>query len=356
MPFFDLIGRTSRLGKRENAGKREACVRCKPNSEDALRSYGVDLRNEDSKPDGVAAPSRGLAYWADIARPGEKVYSRTIDEMAAHPRFAEACRASLTRAVARASRDPVMNRLSKNLTRLVYAYMVLYLEARGDITLKAIKELCREMDLWSAGRAQALLFHLRAIGYLARDPDNTDRRSPRYIASPEMKAALREVLVDDLNAFSLIEPEAAMAAERVTEPEFFRAFMRQMGSGIVAAMKFRPKRLISHFAERDAGLVMLWEVLLSAQEGDSFPPRGPLKMSLIALARKYAVSRAHVFRVFSKAEELGLLTRDADRQTGVITEPFAQDIREYQTIVFMGFAKCAQVAFDETAARTHSAA
>jgi hypothetical protein len=164
-----------------------------------------------------------------------------------------------------------------------------------------------------------------------------------------MKENLREVMADELRAFSLIEPQAAVAADRLVEPDFFRAFMIRLGEGFVAGLKNRPARVISHFAERNAGLIILWDILLSAQEGDTYPPRGLLKMSITELSQKYGVSRSHVFRLLRDAEKLGFLKRNADDQTGTITDVLAHDVAEFQVTTFLGLSVCCHHAFQATA-------
>ena len=301
----------------------------------------------NNAPAGRSPTSRGLAYWRDAVSAG-KIPPHIFTEMMTHPRFADACRASQRFSVENAGRDPVLARVTIDTSRLVYGYLVLYLDARGAITLKAVQDLCADIGLASHGRAQAILFHLRAIGYLQRDPDNTDRRSRRYLPSQEMKAALRACIAGELRAFALMEPEAGRAAERLVEPEFFRVFVHRFGEGIVHALKYRRIRPIGHFTESNAGYVMLRDVLLTAKDDDSYPPRGPLKMSVRELARKYNVSRTHILRVFRGAETRGLLTRNPDAQTVTLDDAFGLDIAEFETTVFLGMATCAQHALEKT--------
>ena len=315
---------------------------------------GSDARDSDAIR-GDLAPA-GLVYWCEVTKGGGKVAPEVFAEMTARPRFGEACRASHSFSIERTGRDPVLARVTKDTSRLVYGYLVLYLDAHGAITLKGIQHLCREIGLAGHGRAQAILFHLRAIGYLRRDPHNADRRSRHYLPSPEMKTALRDSLGAELRAFSLVEPEAGRAAERLAEPEFFRAFLLRWGKGLVDALKNRSRRPISHFSDRNAGLVMLYDVILTAKEDDTYPPRGPLRMSVRELARKYDVSRSHVLRLFRDAEALGLLTRNADEQTVRLSEAFTRDIVEFQAVIYLAMATCAQHAYDATAAGASTAA
>lgn len=303
----------------------------------------------DSAPDtSPVAASPGLSYWSEATDRLKEPRRDAVALMLAQPRFADACRASLGRSLARHGRNKLLTRVTRDISRLIYAYLVVYLDARSGITLKAIQELTNALNVASPGRAQAILLHLRAIGYIRPDPTSGDRRSHRYVPSPEMQENLREVIADELQAFSLIEPEAAVAADLLAEPAFFRAFMIRFGDGIITALQNKPSRAISLFAERNAGLVILWDIFLSAQEDASYPPRTTLKMSVTELAQKYGVSRSHVFRLLRDAENLGFLNRNADDQTGTITDELANDVADFHVVVFMGFAMCCQYAFEAT--------
>jgi IclR helix-turn-helix domain len=284
--------------------------------------------------------SPGLAYW-------EAAIEGRLDPagaalMAAQPGFADACRLSDRNTIERHGRNPLPSRFAKDLTQLFYAYLVLYLEARDGITLTAIRDVCREIGLASRGRALAILVHLRVIGYIHADPNKADGRVRRYLPSEQMTTALRGVVTDELQAFCLVEPAAAGLAERLAEPEFFKAFVLQAGKGLLNAVKARPTSDISHFANRDAGMLVLSHILASAEDGDTYPPRGPVRMSVTELAKKFDVSRSHVFRLLRDAEKLGLLTRNPDEQTGTITEKLCADIIAFHVFVFLGLASCLQ--------------
>jgi IclR helix-turn-helix domain len=325
----------------------------------------MEIQGKDSRPDRLhcpagedrftreentpAAASPGLAYWCSAIVAHKEIAPKDMAFMIAQPRFADACRASIRSSTERYGRNRLLSRVTRDISRLFYGYLVLYLDARGGITLSAIQDLCRGIGLASPGRAQAILFHLRAIGYIKTDPASTDRRSRRYVPSPEMRDSLREALTDELRAFSLIEPDAGIAADRLIGPAFFRAFMMRFGKGLIAGLQTKPARVITHFAEPNAGLVILWDILSSAQDGDCYPPRGPLKMSVTELSQKYGVSRSHVFRMLRDAEKLGFLKRNADEQTGTITDVLARDVAEFQVAVFIGLAACCSAAFEMTA-------
>ncbi len=98
---------------------------------------------------------------------------------------------------------------------------------------------------------------------------------------------------------------------------------------------------LTHFAERNQGTIILWDILYSAAETDVYPPKGPLRMSVHGLSRKYKVSRSHVFNLLHDAEAKGLLKRDSDAQTGSLCEPLREALILFQASSFLGVGMCA---------------
>lgn len=292
---------------------------------------------------GQQAPP-GLAYWAHHIEGQATTNPALVAQFAAQPGFAEACRTTMRTALARANRDPVMARVTRDMSRLMYGYLVLYLDARNNgITLSAIQDFCSEIGLASPGRAAAILVHMRAIGYIKPNP-TPDRRTRGYVPSPEMKAALREAITGEARALALIEPEALRVAERLEDPAVFKAYLQRLGVSLANMMRTSTPGSIALFADRNAGMIVLFDILTSAAEDDVYPPRGTLNMSVTALAAKFQVSRSHVFRLLRDAEKGGYLKRNADEQTGTITEKFAADLIEFHAYVFMGISLCAHFA------------
>ena len=291
-----------------------------------------------------------LAYWSAGIEGRTDVDPEAVAIMVAHPRFADACWMMIGKMLERYRRPGVANGFGRDVSRLFYGLLVIYLDARGGITPTAIEDLCRAAGIASPGRARVILLHLRAIGYIRSDPANKDRRSRRYVVSAEMRTVVHEIIVDQLRAFSLIEPAAAVAADRFEEAAFCRAFFLRLGAGILEGMKIRPIRPSSHFVQSTAGGLILLDILASAKMRDTYPPRESLRMSVAELARKYRVSRSHVFRLLHEAEKRGLLRRDADDQTGFIEDALADDLREFYVTIFMGLAACCHQAFRATRA------
>lgn len=293
----------------------------------------------------------GLAHWnAVVAR---RLKLEDIGLMIAQPRFEEAARLFFAQSQSRRDRFPEFSRVLKDTRRLLYGFMVLYLHARDGITLARIRQVCEEMNLASPGRAAAILVHMRMIGFVRPDPEQPNKREKRYLPTPELEGGIHRILHDDLRALSLIEPDAARAEQRLADPEFFRQFVLRGGEGL-----FNLRHTLigtTFFAERDAGLSILIDIVLSAEPDDVFPPKGPLRMSLKDLARRHGVSRAHVFRMFRDAEKLGLLTRDADTQTGTLGEETRTAVTAMAATMFIGYSVCCEHALRATSDRARAA-
>ena len=283
--------------------------------------------------------SFGLAFWQDACAGKPRIPSEILDKMIAEPRFAEASKRAFGCTLSRQRRFPVLSRALKDSRRLIYVHFVMFLHARGGITLTRIQQLCSELGLASPGRATAILLGLRTLGYIHAAPEQPNKRERLYLPSPELEDAMRAAMIDDAECLALIEPDAARAAARLTEPAFFREYMLMFGEGMMQFLRNGGNPASAFFAERDAGLIILYDMILSASPGDEFPPKGPLQMAVTDLAKRYGVSRSHVFRLFRDAETKGIIAR-ADANTGTLSEDMRAAVVELSASLLVGFAIC----------------
>lgn len=290
----------------------------------------------------------GLAYWANAVLNRDGIDAAAYARLIGDPRFIEAARQSARNAVARHTGNPLMSRNLKDVRRSIYGMFTLYLDARGEFSLKAIREVCAELGFASPGFAAAILMRLRMMGFITRDTAPSDKRMRRYIASPVMKRGYMDVFRNELLAFGCIEPEALDAAEALKDPEVFRHYALTAGRGLSRIVRTAQPNPITPFATRDAGLPILYEIALSGAQDDTYPPRGPVRMAVAPLARKFEVSRSHVLRLLREAETLGLLRRDADELTGELDETLREGLRVFHASFFISTAGCAYSALQAT--------
>lgn len=269
---------------------------------------------------------------------------RWLALMTSQPGFERAARTSMKDSLARYDRTPLMMHISKDIVRMFYGYFALVLDARGGLTLSAMQELCTELGISSLGRAQAMLIHMRMIGFIKPNPERSDRRAKPFVPTVPMVNAFMEVMTEQSRALSIIDPNAAKLPDLFRNPEFFRAYMLEIGKGMTNLIKRDKPNPLQLFARRDAGMIMLYKICDSAEDGDSYPPRGPVRISVSALSKHYGVSRSHVLKLLRDAEAQGSLRRNADEQTGVIEEPLRQALISAHNATFIGISISARKA------------
>jgi DNA-binding MarR family transcriptional regulator len=298
--------------------------------------------------------NRGLAYWSDAVADRGVIDPAARAVLVGHPAFPDACRFMVARTLAWSQKDSVYARAFADVSRYIFGMLALYLDARGGLTHSAICDLLEGMGIASPRRATAILLRLRMIGYVRPEEQRTDRRVRRYVPTGAMKAAFRGAQRIELEALAHIEPDAAHAAARLDEPDFYAAYVRRLGDGLQAVIRGPARNAVQIFAEHNGGLSILFSIITSAKDGDTYPPRGLLKMSVRELARTHGVSRSHVQRLLMKAEEKGLIERDADAQTGTLTERLREGLIQLHVGQLAGNAACAHAAFAATDAPAQS--
>lgn len=291
--------------------------------------------------------SPGLAYWRYVTdRIVDSLNQEAFATLVAQPRFFDACRLMVRDSVDDHFRSPIIARATRDMRRFFAGLFVLNLDAEGELTLATVKALCRELGLASPGRAAALLIQLRFIGFIVPAPVQRDRRARRYIPSPQMRSCFETFFRDTLKAAALIEPEVLRVADNLDDPQVYRAFLSKLALGTASLARIRTQNPLTVFARHAAGMGIVYQIALSGDADDTFPPRGPVRMSVAALARQFKVSRAHVLRMLKLAEKEGSLHRNGDDSTGVLCEPLRQTLLEFWAVQMMGTFACAHAALE----------
>lgn len=290
----------------------------------------------------------GLGYWAKAILNRNDIEEKALARLMAHPAYVGAMRQSARAAVARHAANPLMSRNLKDSRQAVYGIFTLYVAARGELSLKTIREVCAELGFASPGFAAATLLRLRLMGYIVREAKQSDGRVRHYIPSPAMKQAYTEVFRNELLAFAAIEPDALAAAEAMSDPQILHHFILMAGRGLSKIVRSSPPTPITPFAARASGLAILYEIALSGADGDTYPPRGTVRLAVAPLARKFEVSRSHVLRMLRDAERQGLLRRNADEMTGQFDEKLRDALCLFHAANFLSGALCAYTAMQAT--------
>jgi hypothetical protein len=292
----------------------------------------------------VTAPSP--AYPRADANPAPQA---AIAALRARPGFTQALRASAGGMAALYQGRHLLTWLMDDRGRLLFGYSALYLHLTRDatdptsgLTPTRMKALCAELDICSAGRAGAMLSLMRFSGYLTPDIQVVDRRQRRLVATEKLFVLLRARWRLIIGAMApLFEDGAAMLAaldDPVTERAFVIAMVTRFRAG------FRPVHsapALGLFGERNAGILILMNLVASGAADDTVPPGRPTPISIAALARRYAVSRPHVLKLIRDAGEEGFIERIGPDNSKVLFKPrLAEALENFFATVYLFMAAC----------------
>ena len=280
---------------------------------------------------------------------GERFSDAAIAEMKTHPRFGEAIRRTLEGDLELCRRDRWVHRLNRDIGHYFLAMLCLYLHTSGGLSLRRLQALCLDINLCGRDRAIALLIQMRLMGYVTPLPRSVDARVRWYAPTAGLTAAVRAFMRNDLEAAVLLDPSGRPALERFDDATVFERFMQTFGEGLMAAAKVhKPKDpSLDLFTRRAGGMMTMFALILGGREGDVMPPRGPVRVSVRALAQHARVSRAHVLRLLREAEQAGYFKRDSDEGEGLMSPLLRQEIELLFAILFLSMAVCAREAAAE---------
>ena len=275
----------------------------------------------------------GLGLW-DIQL-GDTIRDEAIADFLARPRLEEAMRNSVGKALEFCDTDPLAHANFRDVGRLILATIALYLDATGGLTHRRLREIATEAGTLSAGRATAILLHLRMIGYVTAKATRADGSARLYVPTEKMKAVFRRRIRIEVESLAMLEPEIAPLLATFDEDETFQILISHFGALIGRVPEHRHEIALKRYdaiTTKNSGTIMLFGLFQAADKGSDFPPAGLAPVNVSAMARRFGVSRAHVLRVLREAEEAGFLSRMPGGDGVVLTPYLAEAFRLYYAI------------------------
>jgi hypothetical protein len=239
----------------------------------------------------------------------------------------------------------LLNSLMNDRARALFAHVALYLHfvSEPGLTVGAMKELCVRLGLCGPGRCEAVLALMRAAGLFIAAP-HADRRRRLLVPTEKLIALQCERWAAHLEAMRLVMPKAEHYCAALGDEVFVRAFVISLVEKFIAGL-----RVLDHapglemFAERNAGMVILFSLALAGPAEGPFPPTAPVPLSINALATTFSVSRKHVLTLLRDAEAHGLLARGGPGNDEINLLPSARESLEMLFATMFGLlAQCAE--------------
>ena len=268
----------------------------------------------------------------------------------AHPRFAEALRMSAAGLVELYQGGHLLNWLIDDRGRMLFGYFALYLHVTYDradpssgLIPTRMRRLVTELGICSPGRAPAMLSLMRFGGYLTPAVEVVDRRQGRLLATDKLFALLEARWRLHFGAMAPLFDDGEAMLRALDDPGVRRALMIAMAERFLAGFRIATHApQLGLFGERNAGLLIFSSLMVAGEPDDTVPPARPVPISIAGLARRFAVSRPHVIKLFRDAEGQGLIARRGDRVE--IKPPLADGARDFFAALYLFFAACAREA------------
>ncbi len=297
------------------------------------------------------APARGQRLFD-----AEGLSAGSIAAVRSHPRFPAALRAAADSFTRHFQGNRLLNTVVNDRGRVIIANMGLYMHFFGipgdpepGLTSGRMKKMCAELKICSPGRAETMLLIMQLFGYLEAGPRVSDRRRRLLVPTEKLIASHRERWRMLLEATAPMLAEGTIVLDNLSRDDFMRAFVRQLGDHFFAGL-----RVLDHapglglFAERNAGVMIMFSLLLAGAPDDTMPPAGPVAVSISDLSRRFGVSRAHVRKLLRDAAEEGYLERTGGEEGRFLLLPRFKDAAEnFLATVFLYLAHCAHIAMGE---------
>jgi hypothetical protein len=259
--------------------------------------------------------------------------------------FQAAMRTAARSTVALYRGNRLLNSLMNDRARALFAHVALYLHFVGEpgLTVGAMKELCVRLGLCSPGRCEAVLALMRAADFFSAAP-HADRRRRLLVPTEKLIALQCERWAAHLEAMRLVMPKADDYCAALGDEVFVRAFVISLVEKFIGGL-----RVLDHapelemFAERNAGMVILFNLALAGPADGPFPPAAPVALSINAQATTFSVSRKHVLTLLRDAEAQGLLARGGPGNDEITLLPRAREGLEMLfATMFVFLAQCAE--------------
>jgi len=263
-----------------------------------------------------AEAALALAAWRYCGPGGYEPYLR-------HPACGTQARATLNNWLVIPGRGSPLEGSLQDIAHWVAAEKAMVLAAQPEgLTAATLARLLRKLKLASRGRARATLIYLQYRRLIEPIPEPDPGGERRYRPTQALTDFINGRFRRDLEALAPVEPLAGAVLARWEEPGVFERFMEAGEAITLAAIRYKPDQTLTLgvLAERNAGLTVMGQILLTDDPGGVFPPRGPIRLNVLDLVRRSGAPRHQVNHLVKLARQAGFLVARPDGTTA-----FGQD-------------------------------
>lgn len=244
----------------------------------------------------------------------------SLDE---RPGFAAAVRNSTTGSLALLDDDARFYRCISDIPTYALGVLALYLHSTDRLYHRGLQEATR--DLFSAGRATAILARMQRAGLIVPRDDFQRGRQRRYAPALAMIEAFRTCYLIELRSLALIEPRIERLVEAYDDPAIFDGIIAYIARMHLAAPALDQKLVepLSGVGRRSMGLFTAYALAEAASAAGHGRAEGVIEINISRLSNRLGVSRTHTRRVLKTLEDGGLIIQEREGAGLTLTPGFA---------------------------------
>jgi DNA-binding MarR family transcriptional regulator len=280
---------------------------------------------------------------------GGPLSDAAVARVGADPRFPEAIRTLTSGILALYRGNRFLNALINDRGRMIIGYLALYLhegaapDGRGSgFSVGQLKALCAAAGTASPGRTGAMVAMMRMAGYITSAPAPDDRRRHILVPTEKLRLAHRDRWTCVAETVRVVMPDAADAFA-LGDTEFEAAYIRRTAGYFLDGFRIidvAPE--LQLFLDRNAGVMILFSMMLAGETADTIPPTRPIALSISGIAGRFGVSRVHVRTLLRDAETAGLIERTGENSGSIMIRPeLANAARIFFASMILFVAHCA---------------
>jgi hypothetical protein len=251
---------------------------------------------------------RAAVAWAFVG-PG------SYDPYVAHPAYGDCARQTFGNWAFRVREFERIERALPDLAHWVAAESAVVLAAEpAGLTAATLEQLLRSLDLASRGRGGLILAYLQYRRLIQPAPDLAKGRDRRFEPTAELTAFMRLRYRRDLEVMTPLDPTAGLVLAAWERPGLFERFMAAGRPLSVCSIRYKRPREVSlePIIERNGGLAILGQLLLSDDDGGVFPRRDGVRLNILDIARRSGAPRHQVMHILKVARAKGFILDLAD--------------------------------------------
>jgi hypothetical protein len=265
----------------------------------------------------------------------EGLSAAALAAVMSHPEFPTAMRASAAGAVAHYNAFTRMRRYSRDRGSYLISLAAIYLHFSEEVlTATRLKSLCARQGIASEGRVAAVLAYMRGRGDLLGLLNPEDRRVRELVPGEAFTAFQRARVRVEIVALADLHPAGDALIAAFDRGDLFERYMRISAPLLLANFATATDEhtlLLNYFADRDVGLLMLYELI-----GNPSAMRAePFKIWISAVAARLGVSRVHILALLLDTETAGYLDWRRDSREVVFYPSLIAALNYYYGVLFM---------------------